>query len=143
MTATAGLVDAELLRVEAPNGISYAYRRFGNAAAGVPVVFLQHFRGNIDNWDPALPGRLHRPGDRPDASRRCPPPHPGWHGAEGRPGHAGVDTGRGQERGIGRRRLPGRLIPHAKLTIYPDASHGSIFQYAAEAASETLAFLSV
>jgi pimeloyl-ACP methyl ester carboxylesterase len=54
MTATASLVDAELLRVEAPNGISYAYRRFGNAAAGVPVVFLQHFRGNIDNWDPAL-----------------------------------------------------------------------------------------
>ena len=54
MTATASLSDAGLLRVEAPNGISYAYRRFGNAAAGVPVVFLQHFRGNIDNWDPAL-----------------------------------------------------------------------------------------
>jgi pimeloyl-ACP methyl ester carboxylesterase len=34
------------------------------------------------------------------------------------------------------------LIPNAKLTIYPDASHGSIFQYAAEAASETAAFLS-
>jgi pimeloyl-ACP methyl ester carboxylesterase len=54
MTATASLVDAELLRVEAPNGINYAYRRFGNAEAGVPVVFSQHFRGNIDSWDPAL-----------------------------------------------------------------------------------------
>ena len=54
MTATTSLSNAELLHVEAPNGISYAYRRFGNTAAGVPVVFLQHFRGNIDNWDPAL-----------------------------------------------------------------------------------------
>ncbi len=54
MTATTSLIDAELLRAEAANGISYAYRRFGNAPAGVPVVFLQHFRGNIDNWDPAL-----------------------------------------------------------------------------------------
>ncbi len=54
MTATASLVDAELLRAKAPNGISYAYRRFGNTEAGAPVVFLQHFRGNIDSWDPAL-----------------------------------------------------------------------------------------
>jgi pimeloyl-ACP methyl ester carboxylesterase len=54
MTAPTSLIDAGLLHAEAPNGITYAYRRFGNAAAGVPVVFLQHFRGNIDNWDPAL-----------------------------------------------------------------------------------------
>ena len=54
MTATTSLIDAGLLHAEAPNGISYAYRRFGKAATGVPVVFLQHFRGNIDNWDPAL-----------------------------------------------------------------------------------------
>jgi pimeloyl-ACP methyl ester carboxylesterase len=54
MNATTSLIDAELLGADAANGISYAYRRFGNAAAGVPVVFLQHFRGNIDNWDPAL-----------------------------------------------------------------------------------------
>ena len=54
MTAATTLTEAELLHAEAPNGISYAYRRFGNAAAGVPLVFLQHFRGNIDNWDPAL-----------------------------------------------------------------------------------------
>jgi pimeloyl-ACP methyl ester carboxylesterase len=43
---------------EAPNkvigasGIDYAYRDVGEGA--VPVVLLQHFRGNLDNWDPAL-----------------------------------------------------------------------------------------
>ncbi|MEU8817616.1 alpha/beta hydrolase [Actinoplanes sp. NPDC048796] len=34
-------------------GVSYAYRRFGTGG-GVPLVLLQHFRGNLDNWDPAL-----------------------------------------------------------------------------------------
>lgn len=34
MTATTSLIDPEPLRAEAPNGISYAYRRFGNHAAG-------------------------------------------------------------------------------------------------------------
>jgi pimeloyl-ACP methyl ester carboxylesterase len=33
------------------------------------------------------------------------------------------------------------LIPNAQITILPTASHGSIYQYAAEAAAETLAFL--
>jgi pimeloyl-ACP methyl ester carboxylesterase len=41
--------------VEARNGVTYAYRRFGNAATGdPPLVMLQHFRGNLDNWDPLL-----------------------------------------------------------------------------------------
>src|SRR6202011_3350640 len=35
------------------NGIRYAYRRFG-AETGTPVVFLQHFRGGMDHWDPAV-----------------------------------------------------------------------------------------
>jgi pimeloyl-ACP methyl ester carboxylesterase len=34
------------------------------------------------------------------------------------------------------------LIPNAKVTIYPDVSHGSIFQYAPETAKKTVAFLS-
>ncbi|PRY43404.1 alpha/beta fold hydrolase [Umezawaea tangerina] len=39
----------------APNGVTYAYRRFGDAGASAPpVLFLQHLRGNLDNWDPAL-----------------------------------------------------------------------------------------
>ncbi|WP_433561010.1 alpha/beta fold hydrolase [Nocardia sp. CA-151230] len=48
-------LTAPILSVEAANGVRYAYRRFGNAAAGRPtLVFLQHFRGNLDNWDPIL-----------------------------------------------------------------------------------------
>jgi pimeloyl-ACP methyl ester carboxylesterase len=38
--------------VSAANGIDYAYRETGEGA--VPLVLLQHFRGNLDNWDPAL-----------------------------------------------------------------------------------------
>jgi len=41
--------------IEAANGVTFAYRRFGNAdRATLPLVFFQHFRGNLDNWDPAL-----------------------------------------------------------------------------------------
>src|SRR5712672_959498 len=39
------------------NGVRYAYRRFG-AAKGTPVVFLQHFRGGLDNWDPTITNGL-------------------------------------------------------------------------------------
>jgi pimeloyl-ACP methyl ester carboxylesterase len=35
------------------NGIRFAYRRFG-IEAGVPLLFMQHFRGGMDNWDPAV-----------------------------------------------------------------------------------------
>jgi pimeloyl-ACP methyl ester carboxylesterase len=34
-------------------GVRYAYRRFG-APSDAPLLFLQHFRGNLDNWDPAI-----------------------------------------------------------------------------------------
>jgi pimeloyl-ACP methyl ester carboxylesterase len=55
MTSTApSLARAALAHIQARNGVSYAYRRFGRAGTGVPVLFLQHFRGNIDSWDPAL-----------------------------------------------------------------------------------------
>ena len=40
--------------VQGSNGVRYAYRRFGSSGGGVPLVLLQHFRGNLDNWDPAL-----------------------------------------------------------------------------------------
>jgi pimeloyl-ACP methyl ester carboxylesterase len=33
--------------------VTYAYRRFGGGAAP-PLVFLQHFTGTLDNWDPAV-----------------------------------------------------------------------------------------
>src|SRR5260221_12595520 len=38
--------------VSAANGVDYAYREAGDGA--VPLVLLQHFRGNLDGWDPAL-----------------------------------------------------------------------------------------
>ena len=40
--------------VGAANGNSYAYRETGGHDGAVPVVLLQHFRGNLDSWDPAL-----------------------------------------------------------------------------------------
>jgi pimeloyl-ACP methyl ester carboxylesterase len=46
--------------IGAANGVDYAYREAGDGE--VPLVLLQHFRGNLDSWDPALidalaPGR--------------------------------------------------------------------------------------
>jgi pimeloyl-ACP methyl ester carboxylesterase len=47
--------------VSAANGVDFAYRRTGGGP--VPLVLFQHFRGNLDNWDPALvdPLAAHRP----------------------------------------------------------------------------------
>jgi pimeloyl-ACP methyl ester carboxylesterase len=47
---------SETQTVEA-GGIEFAYRRFGRATE-VPLVMLQHYRGNLDNWDPALTDAL-------------------------------------------------------------------------------------
>jgi pimeloyl-ACP methyl ester carboxylesterase len=44
--------DVSTQRVTAGNAIEYAYRDLGDG--DVPLVLLQHFRGNLDNWDPAL-----------------------------------------------------------------------------------------
>ena len=35
------------------NNETYAYRCFGSGS-GIPLLFLQHFRGTLDNWDPAV-----------------------------------------------------------------------------------------
>jgi pimeloyl-ACP methyl ester carboxylesterase len=47
---------AETRLVEAA-GVNFAYRRFGRPT-GLPLVLLQHFRGNLENWDPALTDAL-------------------------------------------------------------------------------------
>jgi pimeloyl-ACP methyl ester carboxylesterase len=56
MTATSSIADMYLTTpnrlVHAANGIDYAYRSVGDGTP--PLVLLQHFRGNLDNWDPAL-----------------------------------------------------------------------------------------
>ena len=53
LTAPMSNLTAPNLSVAAANGIEYAYRRFGRTG-GTPVLFLHHFRANLDNWDPAL-----------------------------------------------------------------------------------------
>ena len=50
---TTSVVTTPLQHIAATNGVTYAYKRLGTTT-GTPVVFLQHFRGNIDNWDPQL-----------------------------------------------------------------------------------------
>ena len=60
---TTGYSDLDNEVVSAINGVDYAYRDTGGGGDdAVPLVLLQHFRGNLDGWDPALidalaPGR--------------------------------------------------------------------------------------
>jgi len=49
---TGGYLTCPNRVVTAANGIDYAYREIGHGTP--PLVLLQHFRGNLDNWDPAL-----------------------------------------------------------------------------------------
>jgi pimeloyl-ACP methyl ester carboxylesterase len=57
--AVATYVDTETQVVSASNGVDYAYRATA-ASDATPLVMLQHFRGNLDNWDPALIDELAR-----------------------------------------------------------------------------------
>ncbi len=57
--AVATYGDAETQVLSASNGVDYAYRTTG-ASDATPLVLLQHFRGNLDNWDPALIDALAR-----------------------------------------------------------------------------------
>ena len=50
--------DAPTRFIEA-NGTRFAYRRFGDPI-GTPMVLLQHFMGNLDNYDPAITDALAR-----------------------------------------------------------------------------------
>ena len=46
--------------VSAADGVDYSYRDTGGEDGVAPLVLLQHFRGNLDNWDPALVDALSR-----------------------------------------------------------------------------------
>jgi pimeloyl-ACP methyl ester carboxylesterase len=56
MTETSAAVDGYATSanqvITAANGVDYAYRVVGDGSP--PLLLLQHFRGNLDNWDPAL-----------------------------------------------------------------------------------------
>ena len=47
-----GYAELPNQQLRAANGVDYAYRDTGGG--GTPLVALQHFRGSLDNWDPAL-----------------------------------------------------------------------------------------
>jgi len=49
-TYTATTVPTQLVEAK---GIRFAYRRWGKQS-GLPLVFNQHFTGNLNNWDPAI-----------------------------------------------------------------------------------------
>jgi len=51
-TTTTSYLASETQRLHASNGVDYAYREVGQGDA--VLLLLQHFRGNLDNWDPAL-----------------------------------------------------------------------------------------
>jgi pimeloyl-ACP methyl ester carboxylesterase len=52
VTSTSSYLTTPTRTIAAANGIDYAYRETGDGAPA--LVLLQHFRGNLDNWDPAL-----------------------------------------------------------------------------------------
>lgn len=55
MTGTISQLTAPNQFVEAADGVRYSFRRYGNPdTSAVPLLLLQHFRGNLDNWDPTL-----------------------------------------------------------------------------------------
>jgi Predicted hydrolases or acyltransferases (alpha/beta hydrolase superfamily) len=51
-TTTASNITAPTQYIQ-PGDVTYAYRRFGEGG-GHPLLFLQHFTGTLDNWDPAV-----------------------------------------------------------------------------------------
>jgi pimeloyl-ACP methyl ester carboxylesterase len=107
--------------VSTANGVNYVYRDTGHGEGVVPLVLLQHFRGNLDNWDPALIDAL-------AAS------------AIGVP--VFVTNGDSDPMILPRYSyLLAGLIPDARLKIYPDSAHGFLFQHHAEFAADVGAFL--
>ncbi len=111
--------------IDAPNGTTYAYRRFGRKGA-TPVPFLQHFRGNLNNWDPAHWGI-------PDMSKLA--------RLTGITQPTLVANGSNDilVPTVNSHLLAGH-IPNAQLTIYPDANHDFLFQYSHEFAAEVNTF---
>ena len=73
MSETASQLTAPKLHVEAANGVTYTYRRFGNRSTGaLPLVCFIHYRGNLDNWDPILVDTL------ATSARSCWSTMPAW-----------------------------------------------------------------
>ena len=157
--AQAGYADDPIGRVAAGNGIEYAYHDLG--AGEVPLVLLQHFRGNLDNWDPALiddlaAGRIFGKKANRDAPTT-------WQTRQaqydavcrwGIPNHSllqrvsaielpvFVANGDSDPMILPRYSyLLTGLLPDARLKIYPDSAHGFLFQHHGQFAADVNAFL--
>jgi pimeloyl-ACP methyl ester carboxylesterase len=68
-------------------GVSFAYRRYGRTS-DVPLIMLQHFRGNLDNWDPAFTDALAKEREVVTVD------YPGVGASSGRFGESIADTAR-------------------------------------------------
>ena len=61
-------------RSVAADGVDYAYRELG-PKAGVPVIFLVHLAGTLDNWDPrVVDGIAQSTGSSPSTTGASVPP---------------------------------------------------------------------
>src|ERR1700730_3789878 len=54
MTSQSNMAPTRFVEAD---GTRFAYRRFGDPI-GTPIVLLQHFMGNLDNYDPAITDAL-------------------------------------------------------------------------------------
>ena len=80
-------VELPNLTLKTERGTTYSYRDTGGGA--VPLVLLRHFRGNLDNWDPALVDQL-------GANRRVVAfDNLGARGSDGAPASTVADTAAG------------------------------------------------
>ena len=164
-TTVATYVGAETQVLSAANGVDYAFRAMG-ASDGTPLVTFQHFRGNLDNWDPALIDALARgrrvitfdnrgvaasTGTTPRTIAQMALDAIDFIDALGvaEVDLLGFSIGSfvAQEMDSDPMILPryshllAGLIPQARLKIYADAAHGFLFQHHAEFAADVDTFL--
>ena len=137
----ATLTQAQASNITAPTqfvatGVeTYAYRRFGRGSAP-PLLCLQHFTGRLDFWDPsriASPCRVRT--SRPRSSPRS------VRGSAATAGSASRSSAEftqpclvvngvlDQMISVKNSYTLAEHLPRAMLLTYPDAGHGSLFQY--------------
>src|SRR5438309_1926054 len=153
--------DASTQRVTAENGIEYAYRDVGDGE--VPLVLLQHFRGNLDNWDPALIDALAADrrvvtfdnvgvgattGSTPNTVEAMAHGAIAFLEAVDLQRVAAIDLPVFVANGDSDPMILPRysyvlagLLPDARVKIYPDSAHGFLFQHHGEFAADVNAFL--